>query len=193
MTEPTGCPDCRRPMREVSARARSGYLLALDQCDDCGGLWFDRWELFPLHHDEVETLDPLDVDRFEHSVESAAIAACPRCGVKLREFRDPNLPPDAEVARCPVCEGMWLQRGQLRKVKKAPPPAEGGAKAEDEVLVALARSYANEASWSNVRELDAATYETAEPPPGLDDVGEVVKSTLPWIVLQLLFRLLLRR
>jgi hypothetical protein len=88
---------------------------------------------------------------------------------------------------------MWLQRGQLRKVKKAPPSAATAPKAEDEALVALARSYANEASWSNVKELDAATYETAEPLPGFDDVGEVVKSTLPWIVLRVLFGLLLRR
>jgi Zn-finger nucleic acid-binding protein len=180
-------------MREVSARARTGYLLALDQCDDCGGLWFDRWELFPLHHDEVDTLDPLDVSRFEQPVELAPLGLCPRCEVALKEFRDPNLPPDAEVARCRVCEGMWLQRGQLRKVKKVPPAADRGARGEDEALVALARSYAHEASWSNVRELDAATYETEEPPPGLDDVGDAVKSTLPWIALQVLFRLLLRR
>lgn len=190
-----GCPDCRQPMREVSARARTGYLLALDQCHACGGLWFDRWELFPLHHAEVGRLDPVDSERLQ-----AAVAGddrpgdCPRCEVRLREFRDPNLPADARVARCHVCEGMWLQRGQLRAVKRpAPASPASGEPSEAAALMALARAYEGEADWSRVHSLDHATYESEEPPPDFGDVAGAVKSALPWLVLQLLFRLLLRR
>jgi Zn-finger nucleic acid-binding protein len=195
--DPTGavdCPDCRSPMREVSARARSGYLLALDQCAGCGGIWFDRWELFPLHHSEVGRLDPLDAERLYAAVSTAGARDCPRCEVSLREFRDANLPADVRVARCHVCEGMWLQRGQLRAVKRPAPPTPAGAEPnEAAALVALAEAYEGEADWSRVRSLDHATYETEEPPPDLADIGDAVKATLPWIALQILFRLLLRR
>ncbi len=193
MTAAPDCPDCRRTMREVGARARSGYMIALDQCGDCGGIWFDRWELFPLHHDEVARLDPVDTAQLQRPVESRRPGDCPRCEVALREFRDANLPADARVARCFVCEGMWLQRGQLGLVKRAanrPPrlPAE-----EDRELQAVIEAYDATADWSRVADLDAATHETEEAPPSIDDLGAVIKSTLPWVILQVLFRLLLRR
>ncbi len=203
MTEAAKCPECRRLMRDVSARARTGYLLALDQCGECGGVWFDRWELFPLDNQEVMRLDPIDTGRLHEPVEARPVGDCPRCEVQLREFRDANLPPDAEVARCYVCEGMWLQRGQLRAVKSGPQQGSKArrraatkpkdAKPEDAMLVELAKAYSADAKWSNVKELDAATYEMEEAPPGLEDLGDAVKSTLPWIALQVLFRLLLRR
>jgi len=201
MNPAADCPDCRAPMREVSARARTGYLLSLDQCERCGGVWFDRWELFPLQHEEVGRLDPVDGDRLHDSLADVADDVrrdrdCPRCEVALRDFRDANLPAGAEVARCLVCEGMWLQRGQLRAVKKAPPKApaaNGAASHEAAALVALAEAYGKEADWSRVGNLDHATYETEEPPPDLGDAGDAVKAALPWVILQVLFRLLLRR
>ncbi len=188
------CPDCRLPMRDVSARARTGYLLALDQCERCGGVWFDRWELFPLHHAEVERLDPVDGKRLHQPAESGALGNCPRCDVGMREFRDANLPDDARIGRCHVCEGMWLQSGQLRIVKReavrsTPLPS----KPEDAIVVELAKAYADDAKWSNVEQLDAATYETEEPPPDFSTIGDALKSTVPWIALQVLFRMLLRR
>jgi len=174
-------------MRDVSAQARTGYLIALDQCDDCGGIWFDRWELFPLQHAEVARLDPVDADALGEPVQRRRPGNCPRCAVALREFRDANLPPDAQVARCFVCEGMWLQRGQLAAVKRASPRAAEGAEQ------ALVKSYGTAVDWSRVADLDAATHEVEEPPPSMSDLGEAAKATLPWIALQVLFRLLLRR
>lgn len=177
-------------MREVAARARSGYLIALDQCADCGGIWFDRWELFPLHHAEVSRLDPVDGERLCSAVDDRRPGNCPRCGVLLREFRDVNLPADAEVARCFVCEGMWLQRGQLRRIKRRAADGEADAtRAAD----ALATAYAAEVDWSQVRDLTAAAYETEASPPRVSDLGSALRSTVPWVVLQILFRLLLRK
>ena len=47
-SRPAPCPHCAVTMREVTAHARTGYGLLLDQCPRCGGIWCDRWELFPL-------------------------------------------------------------------------------------------------------------------------------------------------
>lgn len=180
-------------MQEVTARARSGYQIILDQCGDCGGLWFDRWELFPLRADEVARLDALDADQLYAPVEADGPRDCPRCTVRLRDFRDANLPVDAQVARCFVCEGMWLQRGQLRLLKRATAGPARPPNAEDAEITALVEAYGGEADWSRVRDLDNAMHEVEEPPPSLGDIGATVRSTLPWIALQILFRLLLKR
>ena len=187
------CPDCRVQMREVSARARTGYLLALDQCGGCGGLWFDRWELFPLHHEEVVDLDTVDLTMLDRSVGNHASGDCPRCEVGLRDFRDSNLPSDARVARCHVCEGMWLQRGQLRIVKRAASDNARTGPVEDAELRALVETYGDKADWARVKHLDNATYEHEEAPPRVADIGQLVESSLPWLVLHALFRLLTRR
>jgi Zn-finger nucleic acid-binding protein len=191
---PRLCPDCRAPLREVTARARSGYLLALDQCPRCGGLWFDRWELFPLDHQEVAKLDSVDPDRLmsEHPAPSEP-GPCPRCAIPLRLFGDPVLPPDARIARCFVCEGMWLQRGELSRVKARSHVARAAPTALSEgQLQDLARRYGEDAKWTKVADLDAATQTAEEPPPGAQEVGDALRSAAPWLILQVLLRLFLR-
>ena len=194
MTETVLCPDCGSGLDAVQAKARSGYLLALDQCGRCGGVWFDRWELFPLHHDEVGRLDPLDGDRLLASVCDAQLGRCPRCEIDLRAFRDPNIPSDARIARCAVCEGMWLQRGQLTRVKAAAVNKAGAPKPiDDPELRRLVSAYGDAAGWQAIHDLDGATHEVEPPPPSLADAGEGIAQGLPWLVLGSLLRLLLRR
>jgi hypothetical protein len=41
------CPQCDVSMRQVTARANPGSLIQLEQCAECGGIWCDKWELFP--------------------------------------------------------------------------------------------------------------------------------------------------
>jgi len=54
------CPQCDCEMAEVMARANPGTLIQLDQCGKCGGVWCDKWELFPVDLDEADRLDPLN-------------------------------------------------------------------------------------------------------------------------------------
>src|SRR5512140_2259715 len=110
------CPQCASEMKEVKATATTGYLLALDQCPRCGGIWTDRWEVFPLSGAAADRLDPVDTAAL-HAPQPAngalrAPAECPRCRARLREFTDPTLPPDARIERCLNCEGMWFNRGE---------------------------------------------------------------------------------
>jgi len=110
------CPGCGGVLEEVYASATYGRVLLLDQCGACGGVWFDRWELYFLGPGEAKRLE---------SVDHAAMAApnpakkgsgvCPLCAVGLLDFKDPALPPDACIKRCPKCSGLWLNRGELVK------------------------------------------------------------------------------
>lgn len=189
------CPDCGVPLHEVNAQARTGYLLALDQCRQCGGVWFDRWELFPLAHHEVKRLDPLDADKLM-SLQPAreAPGPCPQCSIPLRAFRDPVLPADARIGRCAVCEGMWLQRGELTRVKvSGRAPSVASEPLSDKQIGALARHFGEAAKWAVVGDLDAATQTVEEAPPGPSEIGAALASAAPWLILQVLLRLLLKR
>jgi Zn-finger nucleic acid-binding protein len=178
-------------MREVAARARSGYLILLDQCPQCGGVWCDRWELFPITAEEAVSIDPVDEARLQAATPPAPTPGrCPRCTSALRPFRDPALPPDARIERCAVCDGMWMNRGELARAKRRSRPA---ASPSAEALARIGTAYGASSRWSTVANLDAATY-APDHTAGeeMPDTGALVRSTAPWIVLRALLHLLLR-
>jgi len=106
-------------MTEVVVPANPGQLIVLDQCHDCGGIWCDKWELFPIDSAAAGKLERVD----EVMLHRPAAAApppelfCPRCTAKLLAAHDPSLPPDLRLRRCLKCEGIWLNRGQLTQFK----------------------------------------------------------------------------
>jgi len=187
---PARCPHCAVDMRAVAARARSGYLLALDQCPQCGGVWCDRWELFPLAAEEAARLDPVDEAALRAPTPAAPTPGrCPRCTAPLQPFRDPLLPADARIERCHVCDGMWMNRGALSRVKRRSPPTRTPP---SDAIARIASTYGTAARWPTVANLDAATYavdDDADEPP---NPGALLRSTAPWLILRMLLRLLLR-
>jgi Zn-finger nucleic acid-binding protein len=180
------CPQCAIEMKEVKAVATTGYLLALDQCPRCGGIWTDRWEVFPLNAAAVERLDHVDAAALHGPVAAApAVLECPRCRARLREFDDPTLPPDARIERCPNCEGMWFNRGELRRFKSRSPQRRPLAETE---LDRLTQAATGASQWPTVSNLDEA-MRPSEPTP--DDVrGELVAGAA-WLVTRAALRLLL--
>jgi len=113
------CPECDREMTEVVVPANPGQLFVLDQCRECGGIWCDKWELFPIDSAAAEKLDRADAVKLRQPVaaERQQELFCPRCTAKLIAAHDPSLPPDLCLRRCLKCEGIWLNRGQLTQFK----------------------------------------------------------------------------
>jgi Zn-finger nucleic acid-binding protein len=178
-------------MREVSARARTGYLIALDQCGACGGVWCDRWELFPLSASEAARLDPVDTRRLHSDgVEAMGPGRCPRCEIPLHPFTDPSLPHDSRIERCRVCEGMWLNRGELKRVKQR---AGAVATLPNPDVEQLVRSYGREARWSKVEDISAAMAAGEESEDDDDPLSSLPWTAVAWVVLRALLYLLLRR
>ncbi|MFN8644538.1 MAG: zf-TFIIB domain-containing protein [Candidatus Binatia bacterium] len=182
------CPHCAVTMAQVTAHARSGYGLLLDQCPRCGGIWCDRWELYPLDRGEAARLDPVDEERLHAPPTSPAEPGrCPRCTSPLHPFRDPALPPGARIERCPVCDGMWLNRGELSRFK------EHDAGGRPDPLPQLTGALAHNATWAQVSNLDAATYAADEPPDDDQDSWLAwLRSAAPWLAVATLLRILLR-
>lgn len=187
---PAACPHCAVTMRQVTARARSGYGLLLDQCPHCGGVWCDRWELYPLAADEAHRLDPLDETRLHARPPTPRTPGrCPRCTAALRPFTDPALPADAVIERCPVCDGMWLNRGSLARSKPRRPTSDGAPPA---VVADLTRALGSTTHWPAVSNLDAATYAADDAPDDGRDWSTWLRRAGPWVALATLLRLLLR-
>ncbi|MFQ5354313.1 MAG: zf-TFIIB domain-containing protein [Thermodesulfobacteriota bacterium] len=190
-TKKKTCPCCGGVLKEVFAEANYGRVLLLDQCGGCGGVWFDRWELYLLKPDEALRLDSVDLKAFNAlNPLMRGTGKCPLCGKGLTEFADPALPGDAAVRRCSQCFGLWLGRGDLSKygVKRASARGEMlKAPSETDSLVAL----------KNLQEaLDTSTISmpaAAAPPPDYSPVppGELAKDLAP-IILQILFKLIFK-
>jgi Zn-finger nucleic acid-binding protein len=185
------CPHCAVDMREVAARARTGYLILLDQCPQCGGVWCDRWELFPLAPEDAARIDAVDEQRLAATaVAPRASGRCPRCTSPLQPFRDPMLPLDARIERCRVCDGMWMNRGELAGAKRRSPPTRITS---DAALAQLAGTIGSETKWAKVANLDAATYAVDDDDGATpSDTRALLWSSVPWIVLRALLRLVLR-
>lgn len=110
------CPACSHTLS-----TRTVGEVTVDVCDGgCGGIWFDRFELRKV--DEVsETAGEalLDVHRDPAvQVDSAKRYACPKCTdgvVMMRHFW--SVKRAVTIDECPECSGVFLDVGELAKIR----------------------------------------------------------------------------
>jgi Zn-finger nucleic acid-binding protein len=101
-------------MDEVSTQSHYDIPIKLDQCPQCGGLWFDRDELFMTKHGEAAKIDNIDIHKlFSPSTLQAKQLHCPHDQTNLVAYQDPMLPQDLHIEKCPVCAGFWFNRGEF--------------------------------------------------------------------------------
>lgn len=96
--------------------------MTLDGCDGgCGGIWFDHRELAKVnrqHPDPEATVADLKFDP-RRRVHDDDVRPCPKCdGVKLAK-RLHCLGSGVIMDVCPDCKGLWLDRGELAKIREA--------------------------------------------------------------------------
>lgn len=108
------CPECACALSRVYAEANYGRVILLDQCMRCGGVWFDRWELYFVKESSLKSLEAVDVEALLAPVpRSRDVIGCPSCGLGMALFNDPVLPRDVSIMRCAACRGLWLNRGDI--------------------------------------------------------------------------------
>jgi Zn-finger nucleic acid-binding protein len=192
---PLICPQCATPMNEVKAPATTGYLIVLDQCARCGGIWCDRWEMYPITAAAADRIDNVDQAALWSTVAPAnEQLECPRCRARMRRFRDPTLPEDARIERCPNCDGMWFNRGELRRLKDrgaifAPKLA---TVSDTEVNRLSSQASGDQKSWPTITHLNDAFEARPDAAEGdADEVRHELVAGVGWLVARAALRLLL--
>jgi len=100
------CPKCHGTLKPVQADATE-----IDQCDACGGFWFDQAELkFVLTGGLAKVIDP-GADLFTAARDSFR-GSCPRCDVIMEQVESIAV-EGLTYDQCPACSGVWLDRGEL--------------------------------------------------------------------------------
>ncbi len=113
------CPVDGSEMHAVKIVSHYGQLIILEQCQKCGGIWFDESELFRAKQGEADKIESLDVEGLlaPSSIQAGALV-CPKDKAALVIFKDRYFPKDLILARCPSCRGIWLNRGQFSKYQR---------------------------------------------------------------------------
>ncbi|MCX7845541.1 MAG: zf-TFIIB domain-containing protein, partial [Dictyoglomaceae bacterium] len=84
-----------------------------EQCPNCYGIWFDKWELVALNPDKVKDLE------YENILPSSCVPTiCPKDQISLRILKDPVIPKDITIYFCPNCLGTWVSLEDLLKYKE---------------------------------------------------------------------------
>ena len=184
------CPQCDLSMRQVTARANPGSLIQLDQCAQCGGIWCDQWELFPIQTGEAMRLEPVDQEllRSTHTLKKK-ILYCPRCTARLATLTEPLLDPKIQWQRCPKCDGIWLNRGQFSRYKNFQRRTKSDNTGGVALVEKLPDLYQDPKSWVVTGTQGMFAY-----PRGIEESDATIDNTLGGtlkVMLQALMRMVL--
>jgi Zn-finger nucleic acid-binding protein len=110
------CPHENIEMQQVKVESHYGQPVILDQCPECGGIWFDYFEMYRVKQGQAEKIENLNVENLRISSPIKTVKLlCPKDHVELVRFKDVFFPKDIIIARCPVCNGFWLNKGEFVK------------------------------------------------------------------------------
>jgi len=105
------CPKCSDgELREMELPEN----VTIDMCPKCKGIWYDRGEVGFQQELERDIPELETVEKTKRPTGND----CPRCadGTKLEEMRY-AVESDLMIDRCPKCEGIFLDKGELSKLE----------------------------------------------------------------------------
>ena len=107
------CPIDQSLMRQIGEGG-----VSIDWCELCDGVWLDAGELTRLAHTTADLPTLPDKPTSIPSPQRASRFNCPRCqrSMEQRPYSDEN---PILIDRCPSCQGVWLDRGELQEIYSA--------------------------------------------------------------------------
>jgi len=117
------CPNCGNPMHKVQTATHYGLPIVLDQCHQCGGLWFDSTEFIEVKRGEAATIENIDRTKLLQNVATRSTMYCPKDRTLLEVFKDPNFPSSIQIERCTSCGGLWFNHGEYTAYQGQTSPA----------------------------------------------------------------------
>jgi len=126
------CPACGRMLQQIEVGD-----VTVDACQSgCAGIWFDNFELDKVDESHEAAGEPLlDVARDEAiAVDMTQRRHCPKCKniVMLRHYF--GVAQDVEIDECGGCGGIWLDHGELARIRGRYASAEDRDQAEREYM-----------------------------------------------------------
>ncbi|GAG56919.1 unnamed protein product [marine sediment metagenome] len=103
------CHRCWVEMKKEEIKT-FGPNIIIDVCPKCNGIWLDKGELGKLLEDRKLT----NYLTKHIGTKSRSPMVCPRCGMTM----DIEKAGDIEVDVCLTCGGVWLDEGELEKLKE---------------------------------------------------------------------------
>ncbi len=106
------CPDCREKLKEIPFNG-----VEADKCHSCKGHWFEKDELRMVKDRAEEKINWMDIELWENEDKfkiSKKNRKCPSCNIPLYEVDYGN--SDIKVDFCEECEGVWLDKGEFKKI-----------------------------------------------------------------------------
>lgn len=124
------CPACSKVLSEHSVTG-----VALNTCDaGCGGIWFDQFEFKKFDEEkEPDVEKTLRMPAKFQPVSSDRQLECPKCsGIKMmRHFSSTKR--KVTIDECPKCAGVWLDAGELTRIREEFPTEQARQAAANEV------------------------------------------------------------
>jgi len=122
------CPKCKT--KKLSEKVKISDVV-IDRCPSCSGLWFERDELRLAKDKKLKDARWLDIEIKDKSLNwiefdlwkdeskfkaEKDVKFCPHCQTSLYEidYGDSGVKIDV----CGVCKGIWLDRGEFKKIIK---------------------------------------------------------------------------
>jgi len=116
----TLCPGDDQAMQSVTIESHYARPIVLEQCVECGGIWFDESELFRAKQGEAAKLEGLKGQSLRSTTYvEKPVLHCPRDGSRLYRFEDRYFPDGIILERCRECGGIWLNRGDFGRFQSA--------------------------------------------------------------------------
>lgn len=114
------CPNDNTEMSQVKIESHYRQPILLEQCKECGGIWFDKMKLFSARNGEAEKIEVLDSKTLWTPANILdGIQRCPLDQSELFRFKDRYFLKGIILERCPSCNGIWLNRGDFTKFQHA--------------------------------------------------------------------------
>lgn len=114
------CPRCKAELRSTDL-GEYGFVI-LDVCTECQGTWFDKGELDRLDDSVWTNVEELD---FKPGAEGHEEIYCPKCNQEKLDLISPKDAAEVVVDRCPSCQGFWLDKDELDKMREAATQKDG--------------------------------------------------------------------
>jgi Zn-finger nucleic acid-binding protein len=108
------CPNCKEELKE-----KTFYGTKVDYCSSCKGYWFESDELRKAKDKKEEKINWVDVNLWkdEDNFKASEVGKkCPDCELPLYEINYGD--SEIKIDVCKICEGVWLDNGEFRKIIK---------------------------------------------------------------------------